>query len=70
LHYYFEDKALELFNLKNDIGERENLIHVHPKKAAKLKTVLETWWKDTNAPIPTKINLEYIEKEPSIIKDE
>ena len=70
LHYYFEDKALELFNLKNDIGERENLIHVHPKKAAKLKTVLETWWKDTNAPIPTKINLEYIEKEPSTIKDE
>ena len=50
--------------------ERKNLIHVHPKKAAKLKTVLETWWKDTNAPIPTKINLEYIEKEPSIIKDE
>ena len=60
LHYYFEDKSVELFNLKKDISERTNLINEFPEKADQLKSLLENWWKETKAPIPNKLNPEYI----------
>jgi hypothetical protein len=31
---FYEDGRLELFNLKADIGERQNLVRAEPKKAA------------------------------------
>ncbi|MGY6648014.1 sulfatase [Wenyingzhuangia sp. IMCC45574] len=62
LHYYFEDDAVELYNLSEDIGERHNLATLHPQKVAALKMLLKKWWKDTNAPIPTAKNPEYINK--------
>ncbi len=33
LLHYFEDHALELFNLQTDLGERNNLAKVNPKKS-------------------------------------
>ena len=60
LHYYFEDKSVELFNLKTDINEKTNLIDEFPEKADQLKSLLEYWWKETKAPIPNKLNPEYI----------
>lgn len=59
LHYYFEDEGIELYNLSEDIGERNNIAKVNPQKAEELLTDLKKWWKDTNAPIPDKLNPEF-----------
>ncbi|WP_343329233.1 sulfatase [Polaribacter staleyi] len=61
LHHYFEDDALELYNLDNDLGEKNNLADLNPNKANELLKKLETWREKTNAPIPTKKNLDYSE---------
>ncbi|RCS26667.1 aryl-sulfate sulfohydrolase [Polaribacter sp. WD7] len=62
LHYYFEDNAIELYNLSEDISEKHNLAEVNPEKATELLTLLKQWWQDTNAPIPTTINPDYVSK--------
>ncbi|MDG1942370.1 MAG: sulfatase [Flavobacteriaceae bacterium] len=56
LHYYFEDKDVEVFNLKEDIGERNNLAEVNKAKKQELLDELKYWWKKTDAPIPTEVN--------------
>lgn len=62
LHYYFEDDGIELYNLSEDIGERNNVAEVHPKKREELLRLLKKWWKETDAPIPSEVNPEYVEK--------
>lgn len=59
LHEYFEDQALELYDLENDIGERMNVINKYPKKANQLYKELKTWRKKNNAPVPKEINKFY-----------
>ena len=56
LHYYFEDKGAELYNLKDDIGERNNLAEINLDKKQELFDELNAWWDETDAPIPTAIN--------------
>jgi len=56
LHYYFEDHGIELYNLKNDIGEKNNLAESHVDKKLELINELKSWWKKTDAPIPSAIN--------------
>lgn len=56
LHYYFEDRSVELFNLKHDIGEKNNVAQKNPVMVSKLKEELENWWKNTQAEIPTEKN--------------
>lgn len=56
LHYYFEDKDVEVFNLKEDIGERNNLAEVNKAKKQELLDELKYWWNKTDAPIPTEAN--------------
>lgn len=56
LHYYFEDKDVEVFNLKEDIAERNNLAEVNKAKKQELLDELKYWWKKTDAPIPTEAN--------------
>ncbi|TNJ46010.1 sulfatase [Tamlana fucoidanivorans] len=71
LHQYFEDGAVELYNLKTDLGEAENIAASHPDKVNELLNKLEQWRSDTNAPIPTEINPDYdlkFEQKQSIIK--
>ena len=59
LHYYFENDEMELYNLADDIGERNNLVQKEPEKKDEMLNHLKNWWNDTNAPIPTKLNPEY-----------
>ncbi len=59
---YFEDGKLELFNLKNDIGEQNDLSKKYPDKLKELKNDSLQWRKDTNAPVPTRLNPEYVVK--------
>ena len=44
--------ALELYNLKDDIGERRNLAGKSSKLAARLEKDLETWLRDIDARMP------------------
>jgi len=59
LHEYFEDGGLELYNLKDDIGENNNLADTHPEKREELHSLLRNWRKETRAPVPTELNPEY-----------
>jgi len=59
LHHYFEDNGIELYNLKKDIGETNNLVKKNPKKAKELLEILDKWRSETDAPIPTKLNPKY-----------
>jgi arylsulfatase A-like enzyme len=51
---YLEDGRLELYNLREDLGETKNLAQVRPEKAAELHAKLVAWRTATNAPMPTK----------------
>ncbi|MDO7172382.1 sulfatase [Mariniflexile sp. AS56] len=59
LHHYFEDNAMELYNLKEDAGEQHNLAEQNPQKTKELYKKLETWRLESNAPVPTERNIEY-----------
>jgi arylsulfatase A len=49
---FFEDNHVELYNLKTDIGETNDLAAAQPQKAASMKKRLEEWLRETNAQIP------------------
>ena len=59
LHQYFEDKGLELYNLRYDMGETNDLATEHPDKVKILLAQLEAWRTRVKAPIPTKPNPEF-----------
>jgi len=50
---FFEDSRVELYNLKQDVGEKHNLSAAMPAKAAELREKLAAWRKSVNAPMPT-----------------
>jgi arylsulfatase A-like enzyme len=50
---FLEDGRLELYNLKDDIGEKNNLATTMPDKARELHNKLLAWRKEINAPMPT-----------------
>jgi len=56
---YFEDGTLELYNLKDDIGEQNNLAQETPKKTKQLHKLLKNWRKSIKAPVPTELNPQY-----------
>ena len=49
---YLEDGRLELYNLKEDLGETKNLAGSMPDKAKELHEKLVAWRKQVNAPMP------------------
>jgi len=51
---YFEDGRLELYNLKDDIGEQKNLAAENPEKAKELHAKMIAWREAIQAPMPTK----------------
>ncbi len=53
---FFEDGHLELYNLRQDIGETNNLAKSNPEKTKELLADLRTWQKKTNAQIPKEPN--------------
>jgi len=50
---FFEDPRLELYNLKDDIGERNNLASKQPEKAKELHARMVAWREAIKAPMPT-----------------
>jgi arylsulfatase A-like enzyme len=59
LHEYFEDGGLELYNLREDIGEQNNLAEAMPDKTRELHKQLKAWRKAIQAPVPAKPNPAY-----------
>ena len=57
---YFENNDIELYNLKNDISEKINMAGTNPEKVKEMLKILENWREKVNAPIPTKLNPEYV----------
>lgn len=55
----YEDGSLELYNLKNDLSETENVFAKYPKKVNELKKDLDNWKMEMNAPCSFKINPDY-----------
>jgi arylsulfatase A-like enzyme len=51
VHYYHDDRV-ELYNLKQDVDESENLASARPKKAAELKRKLDAWRERVDAQPP------------------
>ncbi len=49
---FFEDGRLELYNLRDDIGETKNLAAAMPEKAKELRAKLIAWRKETGAKMP------------------
>ena len=56
---YFENDDLELYNLKEDIGEKNNLILTNTGKTKELLNLLKKWRNETNAPVPNELNPDF-----------
>lgn len=61
LHYYYEDEGIELYNLKDDIGERFEVSNQFPEIKDSLFNLLQIWLQKTDAPLPVEKNPEFIE---------
>jgi len=49
---FYEDGRLELFNLREDLGETRNLTAANPGKTRELRQSLERWRQSVNATMP------------------
>jgi len=50
---WYEDNRIELYNLKDDIGEKNNLVEKRPEIAKQLHNKLKTWLKEMDAKMPS-----------------
>lgn len=46
----YEDGRIELYNLKTDLSEKQDISQSYPQKVKELKTLLDNWKKETHAP--------------------
>jgi len=54
-----DNGAVELYDLKDDVGERNNLANTNTAKRDELLDELLAWQKSVNAPMPTQPNPKY-----------
>ncbi len=70
LVYFHADRSMELYNLKNDIGEEQNLATEQPEKIKELAIVLTNHLKRVNAQMPVdKITGKQVEYPLEILKE-
>lgn len=53
---FYDSDSVELYDLKKDISESQNIAEEMPNKAKQLQSKLEAWLSDTNASIPQRTN--------------
>ena len=51
-------EKMELFNLREDIGEKTDISRERPGKVKELMSLLRDWWDETNASLPI-VNPDY-----------
>ncbi len=49
---YFENNTVQLFNLRDDIGELNDLSRLEPEKTAEMKALLHSWREQVGAQMP------------------
>ena len=49
---WYEDGAVELYNLRDDLSETKDLADRMPEKAAELRSMLHKWRKQVKAKMP------------------
>lgn len=49
---FFDDDSVELYNLKNDIGETKDLAKKQPERADRMRMRLDAWLKESGANLP------------------
>lgn len=49
---FYEDSCVELYNLRNDIGEKHDLATAEPEKTRELTELLHQWQKEVGAKMP------------------
>jgi arylsulfatase A-like enzyme len=54
--YYYEYESFELYNLKDDISEQNDLSKSNPEKANQLLGQMKAWVKEVDAPVPNVLN--------------
>jgi len=59
---WYEDNSVELYNLKDDLGEKNDLAASMPEKAAELRRLLHRWLRQTKATVPTTEQLKDFRK--------
>ncbi|MCM4162214.1 MULTISPECIES: sulfatase [unclassified Arenibacter] len=52
--YYYNDGSMELFNLREDIGETKNLVVERPEKAKELAKILSDYLRKVEAQLPSR----------------
>ena len=57
--YFFETGTPELYNIKEDIGEQNDLAAQYPEKVDRMLRALQSWQAETNADIPTTLNPDF-----------
>ena len=55
--YYYEYDRMELFNLKNDIGEQIDLSLIELEIASRMMQGISSWVDKVEAPVPNIVNL-------------
>ncbi len=60
---YIRGHQIELYNLRNDVGETKNLAAKEPKRAKAFRRQLRAWMKKLDAPTP-QLNKHYDPKRP------
>ncbi|GAA4237859.1 sulfatase [Postechiella marina] len=68
LIHYYEDGKEELYNLKSDLSEKNNVASNNPERVKKLSAELFTYLKNVNAKFPTKDPLYDVQKEAEVFK--
>ncbi|MDG1510773.1 MAG: sulfatase [Mariniblastus sp.] len=53
---FYDDNSVELYNLKDDLSEANDLTRSMPEKTAELRNKLETWLSETDAKVPANAN--------------
>ena len=56
---FFENKSLQLYNLKDDLGETKDLSKTNLKKTKELHRLLKQWQGETKAIIPSIPNPDF-----------
>jgi arylsulfatase A-like enzyme len=56
---FFEDGRVELYNLKDDIGETKDLSAKLPEKTKEMRRLIADWRGQVKAPVPTRLNPEF-----------
>ncbi|WP_373515130.1 sulfatase [Persicitalea sp.] len=54
IEWFEPGRGLELYDLKTDIGEQNNLADKNPGKTLQLHTILQNWRQDVGARLPSK----------------